>query len=71
MSDSIAEAAAADDPAARLAALQAEQMRLLAEIRLADGVFGPAQRRELARQLRRVEREISRLQGRKLPFFFR
>ena len=46
-------------------------MRLLAEIRLADGVFGPAQRRELARQLRRVEREISRLQGRKLPFFFR
>ena len=54
----------------RLRFLQAEQMRLLAEIRMADGVFGPSRRRELSRDLRRVEREIARLQGRKLPFFF-
>lgn len=54
----------------RLRFLQAEQMRLLAEIRMADGVFGPAQRRELSRKLRQVERELAKLQGRKLPFFF-
>ena len=70
------EAAAGEDGAPltekelRLRQLQAEQMRLLAEIRLADGVFGPSRRRELSRDLRRVEREMARLQGRKWPFFF-
>ncbi|MBR2783790.1 MAG: hypothetical protein IKD93_06325 [Firmicutes bacterium] len=58
-------------PADRLAELEKEQRRLLAEISLADGVFGPARRRELSRELRKVEREMARLQGRKLPFFFR
>ena len=69
-----AAAAGGEDPLTekeeRLRFLQAEQMRLLAEIRMADGVFGPSRRRELSRDLRRVEREIARLQGRKLPFFF-
>lgn len=55
---------------ASLRRLQAEQMRLLAEIRLADGVFGPSRRRELSRELRKVEREMARLQGKKWPFFF-
>lgn len=55
---------------ASLRQLQAEQMRLLAEIRLADGVFGPSRRRELSRELRKVEREMARLQGKKWPFFF-
>lgn len=54
----------------RLRQLQAEQRRLLAEIRLADGVFGPSRRRELSGKLRKVEREMARLQGRKWPFFF-
>lgn len=83
--DTAAEAADADDAAAaadsadgdpltekerRLRQLQAEQMRLLAEIRLADGVFGPSRRRDLSRDLRKVEREMARLQGKKWPFFF-
>lgn len=54
----------------RLRQLRAEQRRLLAEIRLADGVFGPSRRRELSGKLRKVEREMARLQGRKWPFFF-
>ena len=54
----------------QLRQLQAEQRRLLAEIRLADGVFGPSRRRELSGKLRKVEREMARLQGRKWPFFF-
>lgn len=54
----------------RLRQLRAEQRRLLAEIRLADGVFGPSRRRELSGKLRKVERDMARLQGRKWPFFF-
>ncbi len=69
-----AEAAADEVPLTekeqRLRQLQAEQRRLLAEIRLADGVFGPSRRRELSGKLRKVEREMARLQGRKWPFFF-
>ena len=69
-----AEAAADGVPltekAQRLRQLRAEQRRLLAEIRLADGVFGPSRRRELSGKLRKVEWEMARLQGRKWPFFF-
>ena len=74
--DDAAEAEASADAAPltekeqRLRQLQAEQMRLLAEIRLADGVFGPSRRRDLSRDLRKVERELARLQGKKWPFFF-
>ena len=68
--DDGADAAPLTEKEQRLRQLQAEQMRLLAEIRLADGVFGPSRRRELSRDLRRVEREMARLQGRKWPFFF-
>ena len=65
-----ADAAPLTEKERRLRQLQAEQMRLLAEIRLADGVFGPSRRRELSRDLRKVERELARLQGKKWPFFF-
>ncbi len=65
-----ADAAPPTEKEQRLRQLQAEQMRLLAEIRLADGVFGPSRRRELSRDLRKVERELARLQGKKWPFFF-
>ena len=54
----------------RLHFLEQEQRRLLAEIRLADGVFGPSRRRDLSNQLRKVEKEMARLQGRRFPFFF-
>ena len=54
----------------RLRFLEQEQRRLLAEIRMADGVFGPSRRRDLSNQLRKVEKEMARLQGRKFPFFF-
>ena len=60
----------AADKEARMRQLEREQQRLLAEMRLADGVFGPARRRELGKELRRVERELARLQGRKWPWFF-
>ena len=54
----------------RLCFLEQEQRRLLAEISMADGVFGPSRRRDLSNQLRKVEKEMARLQGRKFPFFF-
>ena len=54
----------------RLRFLEQEQRRLLAEISMADGVFGPSRRRDLSNQLRKVEKEMARLQGRKFPFFF-
>ena len=54
----------------RLRFLEQEQRRLLAEISMADGVFGPSRRRDLSNQLRKVEKEMAKLQGRKFPFFF-
>lgn len=50
--------------------LQEQQQILLAEIRLADGLFGPSQRRELSLKLRRLERRLAKLQGSKPPFFW-
>ena len=68
------DAAADEEPLSekeqRLRFLEQEQRRLLAEIRMADGVFGPSRRRDLSNQLRKVEKEMARLQGRKFPFFF-
>lgn len=68
--DDSGENALLSEKEARLLVLEREQQRLLAEIRLADGVFGPSRRRELSRRLRQVEREMARLQGRKWPWFF-
>ena len=65
-----AEAEPLSEKGQRLHFLEQEQRRLLAEIRMADGVFGPSRRRDLSNQLRKVEKEMARLQGRRFPFFF-
>ena len=58
-------------PEAEIIFLEREQKRLLAEMSMADGIFGRAERRRLAQRLRQTERRLAQLRGESWPWWRR